>query len=301
MEAVVVVRIVPAQRLGRYVALLVGVGQVGDGLDRRLAHLGVVGVQPTIRRDHIAPVGDHEGLEQAVTVVWPDRRDLQAKRVNLAHALAPEFLLRRLEEIPERIPRLGRVRQFQAGLLDQAAPNVERDAGLLDRREIVAVGFCSLVIESRAFPGRLRKLRFVGLNDVTDIDQLIVPRVLRNDGLGRVHENQIGDIASGQRRDCLLVLRQERHDAVVERIAACLHIVRGQLLERFVLRLHEPLVDPDGRRRSGSIGNIRSTHCGRGSESKRAAQHRSPAILVHFHHPPVRAPFEGAPNFVGMM
>src|SRR6185312_3022274 len=144
MEGVVVVCIAPAQRLGRYVALLVSVGQVGDGLDRRLAHLRVVSVQPAIRRDHIAPVGEYEMLEQSVTVVWPDRRDLQAKRVKLAHALAPEFLLRRLEEIPERVPRLWRVRQFQAGLLEQAAPNVERHAGLLDRRQVIAVGFRSL-------------------------------------------------------------------------------------------------------------------------------------------------------------
>ena len=241
--------------------------------------------------------------EQSVTVVWPHRGDLQAKRVNLAHALAAEFLLRRLEEIPERIPRLWRIGQFQAGLLDQAAPDVEGYAGLLDRRQVVAVGFCSLVIEGRAFPGRFRKLGFIGLNDVADIDQLVVPRVLRNDGLWCIHENQIGDVPAGQRRDRLLVLRLERHDAVFERIAARLHVVRGQLPEGVVLCLHEPLVDPDGRRRSGGIGNVRFTQRGGGSESKGPAQHRSPAMLVHSHHLLSGAqPFrKGTKFFIGMM
>ena len=98
-----------------------------DGLDRRLAHLRIVGVQLAVRRDDVlAAVGDHEMREQVVAVVRSDRGDLQAKRVDLPHALGAQRLLRRLEEIPERIPGLGRVGHFQAGLLDQIAPDVER-------------------------------------------------------------------------------------------------------------------------------------------------------------------------------
>ena len=133
VESVVVVGVAPAQRPRRHVAFLVGRGDVGERLDHGLLDLGIVEMTLAVRRDDVvAAVGDQEVVEGVVAVGRPVGGRLQAVNVDVALGLA-QLLLHRLEEVPERVPGLGRVGQLEAGLLDHRVPDVERQHAAFDR------------------------------------------------------------------------------------------------------------------------------------------------------------------------
>ena len=89
MEAVVVVGVVPAQRLRRNVALFVAIRHIFDRPDGRLAHARIVGMQLPIPGHNVsAAVSTHEMRHQTVAVIRPDCGDLQTERVHAPHALA---------------------------------------------------------------------------------------------------------------------------------------------------------------------------------------------------------------------
>ena len=160
VEAVVVVGIVPAQRLRRHHAFLVQVGHEFHRLNRRFADLRVVGVQLAIRGDDaFAAIGDQKMPEHVIAVVRTNRGDLQAKRINVAHALGAQWLLGLLEIGPYTIPILRDFRHLQAGLFHQVAPDVERRRALLDRAQVVAALLGRLVEEGGAQLRGFREVR----------------------------------------------------------------------------------------------------------------------------------------------
>src|SRR6516162_4816732 len=71
-------------------------------------------------------------------------------------------------------------------------------------------------------------LRFLGFDNVADIEELVVP------GVQRVNEKSWSSIRSGttparDRRDFFLTQRHERDDAEVDRVAAGLLVIRDEL------------------------------------------------------------------------
>ena len=123
---------------------------------------------------------------------------------------------------------------------------MERRAALLDRAQIEAALLRDAVVEAGGQQRGLAELRLVRLDDVAHVHQLIVPGVLRQDRRRRVVENEVRNVAAGQRGDRLLVQRHERHDAEVDLVAAGLLIVRDRLAERRVLLGNEALHPADG-------------------------------------------------------
>ena len=254
---VIVVGIVPAQRFRRDEAFFVGVGHELDRVNRGLPHFGIVGVQHSVfGNDPGAAVGVHEMLEQVVAVVRPDGGDLQADAVNLAHAFGTQRRLHGLEEIPELVPGVRRVRQLEAGFGHEAAPNMERRAALLDRREIESAALLNLVVIGRCEQRGFAQSRPVGFDDIADIDKLIVPGMLRQDRFRRAMENQIRHVAACQRGDRLLVQCRERHDTEFDLVAGELLVVRDGFAEGDVLLLDEALPGPNDGGCSRGVGKI---------------------------------------------
>src|SRR6516225_1221138 len=86
-------------------------------------------------------------------------------------------------------------------------------------------------------------LRFLGFDNVADIEELVVP------GVQRVNEKSWSSIRSGttparDRRDFFLTQRHERDDAEVDRVAAGLLVIRDELAQRHVLALNKALAKP---------------------------------------------------------
>jgi hypothetical protein len=73
-------------------------------------------------------------------------------------------------------------------------------------------------------------LRFLGFDNIGQIDQLVVPGVQRND-LERVVGEHVGDDAALHRRDDLLAQRRKGRNGHVDRIAARLLIIGNNLLD----------------------------------------------------------------------
>ncbi len=214
-------------------------------------------MQLAVRRDDIlAAIGDQEMPEQVVAVVRSDRGDLKSAGVDLPHALGTQRRLRLLEVGPDPVPVLGDLLHLEPSLLDQVAPDMERRGALLDRAQEVAALLGRLVVEGRAQLRGFRELRLVRRHHVAYVNDPIVPGVLRQDCLRRVHEDQIRHVAAGQRRYRLLIQRHERHEAVVELVATRFHVVFADLPHRGVFLRNEPLTRPvDGRLGLG-IGDI---------------------------------------------
>src|SRR3954453_22811420 len=96
-----------------------------------------------VRVDQIATaIGRQHIIEEAVRVVAVGRH-LEADPVNptIAAALFAEFLLHILEEVVIRIPSLGDVLHFIAGLLYQRTPDVVYPSSLIIRYQIAAALF----------------------------------------------------------------------------------------------------------------------------------------------------------------
>ncbi len=108
-------------------------------------------------------------------------------------------------------------------------------------------------------------VRLLGVDDVPQLDQLVVPGVLRHHRLlGDVVHHDVGRIAAGQPRDDLLHRRPERDQAELDLVAARLLVGRHQVLEGFVLFLDEALDPQVGCRLGLRIGDV-----GAGERSRR--------------------------------
>ena len=88
-------------------------------MERRLAHLRVVEVQFAVLGDDVlAAIGDQELIEEGVAIAAVGGH-LEAKAIDVSHALRAQIFLHALEEVVEGIPVSRDVRHFIAGLLDQ--------------------------------------------------------------------------------------------------------------------------------------------------------------------------------------
>ena len=118
VEGIVVVGVVPADDPRRDIAFFEWRRQLDQRLDRRLAHLGIVRVELTVRGDKVlAAIGDHEmvkGHDRVEAVAG----QLVAIGVDVAHPLRAQLVLHRLEEVEEGIPRVRNIGDFVARLLD---------------------------------------------------------------------------------------------------------------------------------------------------------------------------------------
>src|ERR1700722_13504403 len=109
----------------------------------------------------------------------------------LSPSLGGQGVLHRLEEIPKSIPGIRNVRQLEAGLLDQIAPNMDWGARLLDRSQVEAAFPRGIVVEAGAPQRGRAELRSVDFHDVAYVDQPVVPGVLRQNRRGSVMENEV--------------------------------------------------------------------------------------------------------------
>src|SRR5437868_3714666 len=126
MEGVVIVGIVPVDRAGRDKAFLVGGSGIGQRLDRRLAYLRVVEMQFAVFGDDVlSAIGDQEIIEYVIRIVAVSRC-VQTETINIARALAAQFLLHVLKKVVVGIPSFWNVFDLIAGLLYQRLPDMVR-------------------------------------------------------------------------------------------------------------------------------------------------------------------------------
>src|SRR3954452_20197762 len=101
-----------------------------------------------VRVDQIAAaIGRQHIIEETIRVVAVCRH-LEADPVNstIAAALFAKFLLYILEEVVIRIPCLGNVLHFIAGLLYERTPDVVYPSALIIRYQITAALFLHVVV-----------------------------------------------------------------------------------------------------------------------------------------------------------
>src|SRR5215813_5061701 len=82
------------------------------------------------------------------------------------------------EEIEEGIPSLWDVGDFIAGLLDQRSPEMERNPSDFHRRDVVAAFSCGVVVEIGSAHRHRCELRFLRLDDVAEVEELVRPKHL---------------------------------------------------------------------------------------------------------------------------
>src|SRR5438874_1157965 len=111
------------------------------------------------------------------------------------------------------------------------------------RNVIITVG-----VEQRGFGA----LFFLRLDDVSNIDELVVPGIYCGD-LGWIVGEHVRHDAARHRRDDFLPPRRERYDAEFDLVAAGLLVIRHDLLERDVLLRDKALHPPHFRGRTGRI------------------------------------------------
>src|SRR6516164_8247682 len=148
---------------------------------------------------------------------------------------------------------------------------------------VVAVG-----IEQRS----LSVLLLLRFDNIADIEQLVVPGIERDD-LVRIVAEHVRDDATLHRRDDLLALRRERHDAELDRVAAGLLVIGDVLFDRRILFRDKALRPPhlsSGRRRVGDVGPRQGSG---GDEPDGAEKYRTPGQIDHAHLP---SPFMTRPN-----
>ena len=246
MKGVIVVGVVPIDRPRRYEAFLVGGGRISHRSYRRLLDLRVVDMQLAVFGDDAFPsIGDQEVIEQRVRIV-PGRVQLEPHPVDIAHALGAQLLLRFFKEVVIRIPGFWGIFDFVPRLFDQRAPDVVRPHCASIGHGVIATPFLDAVVAECSEQCRFGVLRFLRLDDVADVDQLVVPGIQREDFHWVVRE-QVGDNPAGQGRDDLLAVWREGHEGIVDRIAAGLLVLLDNGFERHVLFFGETL-DPPYRR-----------------------------------------------------
>ena len=177
MKGVVVVGVVPVDHPWRHIALLERRGQALDCLGRRGAHLGILAVELAVRGDEVFPaIGDHERVEGGDRVDAV-RGQLIAIGVDIARPLLAEIVLHRHEKIEERIPLVGDIGDFEARLLDQGSPDMEWPAGDPQWHDVVAALFGGPIVEKAGIHRDRGIIRFLRLDDVADVEELVVPRL----------------------------------------------------------------------------------------------------------------------------
>ena len=129
---------------------------------------------------------------------------------------------------------------------DQRAPDVVRPHCAGIGHGVIATPLLDAVVAECSEQCRFGVLRFLRLDDVADVDQLVVPSIQREYFHWVVRE-QVWDNPAGQGRDDLLAVRREGHERIVDRIAAGLLVVADNGFERLVLFFGETL-DPPYRR-----------------------------------------------------
>src|SRR4051812_31490188 len=129
-----------------------------------------------------AAIGRQHIIEETIRVIAVCRH-LEADPVDptIAAALFSELLLHILEEVVIRIPSLGNVLHLIAGLLYQRTPDVVYPSALIIGYQIAAALFSHIVVAI----GRRQRggcgMVSLGVHNVADIHQLVVPRVKRAD------------------------------------------------------------------------------------------------------------------------
>ena len=120
------------------------------------------------------------------------------------------------------------------------------------------------VVEMAGRHGNRAELRFLWLDHVADVEELVVPDVERGKPeVGDLHD--IRNDAAGDRRHLLLSQRRVRHDREVDRVAARLFVIGDRRFERDVLLRREALVPPHLGGSGNRVGDIRPRQCaGRG-------------------------------------
>ena len=237
-------------------------------------------MQFAVRRDEVLAAIGHQKALKRDGGIDPVGGQLIAIGVNVARALRPQFVLHRHEEIEECVPGIRNIRNLETCLLDQRIPNMKRDPSCLHWHAVECALLGRVVVAVGGAQRRVDVLRFLGLDDVADVDELVGPCVQRQKGeIGVFHD--VRDDAAGYGRDFLLAQRRERNDAVLDLIAAGFLVVGHQLFEGDILFLSETLGPPDlcGRRRR--VGDMRPRQSTGGGKPERAAQHRAPGKDRH--------------------
>ena len=144
---------------------------------------------------------------------------------------------------------------FVAGLVEQRLPDMERGHRHAVRDHVIAALFRDVVVGVAGLQRRRHEQRFLRLDDVGEVDQLVLP--------GAQHAKEVvaeiddvGHDAARHRGDLLLPHRGKRHDAVVDLVAARLLVIGDHLLEGDILFLGEALHPPHRRGRRRGVGDI---------------------------------------------
>ena len=138
-----------------------------------------------------------------------------------------------------------------------------------------------VVVLRRQERGRMIVL-LLRLDHVADVDEPVVPGVLRHHRLiGDVVGQHVGHVAAGERRDDFLHQRRERHEAVIDDVAACLLVLGHHRVERGVLFLHETLDPPHARGFRLGVGDVGTSERRDRGQSDRPTEQRTPAEPAH--------------------
>src|SRR5215831_20261615 len=92
---------------------------------------------------------------------------------------ARSFFLHLFEKIVIGVPGFGDVLHRIAGLLDQRAPDMVRPHGASIGYRIIAAPFLDAVVAVAAEQRGLGVFRFLRLDDIGGVDQLVVPGIER--------------------------------------------------------------------------------------------------------------------------
>ena len=178
MEGDVVVRILPGGGGGRRAAPDVGVGVILQRLDQAVAHLGIVDRQLAVVIDQLDVIGVHESVERLERVGRFHAHRLADRVAAGAGGLAIGGLHLVAPERPVIFPFGRDVRDLEAGLLQQVAPDLDVHALLLQRETVVGFLLGDVVIEQRRLERVRRERRFHRHQDIGEILELALERPL---------------------------------------------------------------------------------------------------------------------------
>src|SRR6516225_2035185 len=102
----------------------------------------------------------------------------------MAHALGAQFLLHILEEVVISIPGLRQILHRIACLLDQRPPDMVHRSADGIRHTVIAALLLDMVVAVDREQRGLGVFLLLRLDDVTRVDQLVLPCIERNDSAG---------------------------------------------------------------------------------------------------------------------